>query len=323
MLFCIGVDILNRKHKRIWWTVGILVVFVALIGAGEAYFFNVAFVPGKKSVLNKYSTKNKKDPLKQNKLWYKKTAKKHWYMKSASDDYRLDANYIPKKNSHKTVLILHGFSNNKNTMAPYAAMFHQLGYNVLMPDARAQGQSQGKYVGYGWPEKYDVRKWIKKDLAKNGSNQKIVVFGVSMGGATTMMASGLKMPKQVKAYIEDCGYTSVKDEFLHEAKDLYNMPSAVASSAVTLLSGVSKAKLGFFLGDASSVKQLRKNKLPMFFIHGGQDEFVPTKMVYQNYHATRGAKELWVAKKAAHARSFETYPQEYKLKISQFLNRYM
>lgn len=314
---------MNRKHRRVWWIVGIIAVLVALVGAGEAYFFNVAFVPGKKSVLNKYSTKKKTDPLKPDKLWYKKADKEHWYMKSASSDYRLDANYIPKKDSNKTAVILHGFSNNKNTMAPYAAMFHQLGYNVLLPDARAQGQSQGKYVGYGWPEKYDIRKWIEKDLAKKGSHQKIVVFGVSMGGATTMMASGLKMPKQVKAYVEDCGYTSVKNEFLHEAKDLYNMPSAVASSAVTLLSGVSKAKLGFFLGDASAVNQLKKNKLPMLFIHGGKDNFVPTKMVYQNYHATRGKKELWIAKKATHARSFETYPREYKLKVSQFLNKYM
>lgn len=89
-------------------------------------------------------------------------------MKSASSNYRLDANYIPEKNSNKTAVLLHGFCNNKDIMAPYAAMFHQLGYNVLIPDARAHGQSQGKYIGYGWPEKYDVRKWVKKDLAKKG-----------------------------------------------------------------------------------------------------------------------------------------------------------
>ena len=208
-------------------------------------------------------------------------------------------------------------------MAPYAAMFHQLGYNVLIPDARAHGQSQGKYIGYGWPEKYDVRKWVNKDLSIEGRKQQIVIFGVSMGGATTMMTSGLKMPKQVKAYIEDCGYSDVKAEFMHEAKDLYGMPQAVATSAVTLLSGVSKANLGFYLGDASAVKQLKKNTKPMLFIHGGKDNFVPTKMVYQNYHATNGPKELWIAKSAAHARSFETYPHGYKMRINKFLNKYM
>ena len=80
-------------------------------------------------------------------------------------------------------------------------MFHQLGYNVLIPDARAHGQSQGKYIGYGWPEKYDVRKWVNKDLSIEGRKQQIVIFGVSMGGATTMINSFIKIPKQVKSYI--------------------------------------------------------------------------------------------------------------------------
>lgn len=187
---------MNRKHrKRFWVTIGIIVaVLVAFIGVGEAYFFNVAFVPGKKAVLNKYSSKNKKDPLAEKKRWYEDAKKQRWYIKSNTGDYRLDANYIPKKNSDKTVVLLHGFTNNKDTMGPYAAMFHQMGYNVLMPDARAHGQSQGKYIGYGWPEKYDVRKWVRKLIAEEGKKQKIVIFGVSMGGATTMMASGIKMP---------------------------------------------------------------------------------------------------------------------------------
>lgn len=314
----------GQKHKKVWLTIGIVVaVLVALIGAGEAYFFNVAFVPGEKAMLNKYSHNAKKDPLAQKKKWYAKVKKQRWYMKSATNNYRLDANYIPAKNSKKTVVILHGYGNNKNTMGSYAAMFHELGYNVLMPDARAHGQSQGKYIGYGWPERYDVRKWVKKDLAKEGSNQKIVIFGVSMGGATTMMTSGLKMPKQVKAYIDDCGYSDVKSEFYHEAKDIYHLPSPVATVAVNILSGVTKANLGFYLGEASSVNQLKKNHKPILFIHGAKDNFVPTKMVYANYKATQGPKELWITKKATHARSFETYPVQYEKKIKHFLNKYV
>lgn len=87
-------------------------------------------------------------------------------MTSASDNYKLDANYIPKANSNKTAVILHGYMNNKDTMAAYAYLFHKLGYNVLLPDARAHGDSEGKYIGYGWIEKSDVKKWINKVLAK-------------------------------------------------------------------------------------------------------------------------------------------------------------
>ncbi|MGK4072282.1 alpha/beta hydrolase [Lactobacillus crispatus] len=316
---------MNRKHrKRFWVTIEIIVaVLVAFIGVGEAYFFNVAFVPGKKAVLNKYSSKNKKDPLAEKKRWYEDAKKQRWYIKSNTGNYRLDANYIPKKNSDKTVVLLHGFTNNKDTMGPYAAMFHQMGYNVLMPDARAHGQSQGKYIGYGWPEKYDVRKWVRKLIAEEGKKQKIVIFGVSMGGATTMMASGIKMPSQVKAYIEDCGYTSVRDEFLHEAKDIYHLPGPVGPFFVNGLSVIAKANLGFYLGDASAVNSVEKNNKPMLFIHGGKDPFVPTKMVYANYKAAKGPKQLWIAKKAKHARSFETYPREYQRRVSEFLKKYV
>lgn len=312
------------KKKKIWITLAVIVgLLITAIGVGEAYFFNVAFVPGEKTVLNKYSSKKKEDPLAENKRWYASVKKQNWKMMSANNQYRLDANYIPAENSNKTAILLHGFMNNKDAMAAYAGMFHKMGYSVLMPDARAQGESQGKYIGYGWPEKYDVRKWTEKLLSKEGKDQKIVIFGVSMGGATTMMTSGLKMPKQVKAYIEDCGYTDVKSEFLHEAHDLYSLPGPVASGAVNILSGISKVKLGFYLNDASAIKQLEKNTRPMMFIHGSKDNFVPTQMVYKNYKASKGPKELWIAKGAAHARSYETYPQEYEKRVDRFLNKYV
>ena len=213
--------------------------------------------------------------------------------------------------------------NNKDTMGAYAAMFHKLGYNTLLPDARGHGQSQGNYIGYGWREKVDVKKWAKEVIQKNGSDSKIAIFGVSMGGATTMMASGLTMPRQVKAYIEDCGYTNVKDEVEHEAEDLYHLPTFPRFPLVEVLSGITRLRAGYFLGDGSSIRQVAKNKRPMFFIHGEKDTFVPTKMVYDNYQASKGKKELWIVPGAKHAKSFATEPAQYQKKVKVFLNRYL
>ncbi len=243
-------------------------------------------------------------------------------MKSSDNKYLLDANYIPSSNSKKTVVVLHGYMNNKDTMGPYAAMFHSLGYNVLMPDARAHGNSQGKYIGYGWVEKSDVKKWINR-LTKQNPKNKIVIFGVSMGGATAMMTSGEKLPHQVKAVVEDCGYSNVKNEIEHEAQDLYHMPTFPRFPLVEILSGINKTKVGYFLKDGSSVKQLKKNKLPILFIHGQKDTFVPTKMVYENYHAANSPKQLWVVKGAAHAKSLQTHPKQYKDHVQKFLQKYV
>ena len=312
------------KHKKIWFSLLILILLVCMLFVGAGfYFFNLACVPGHKSFINNSTYVKKSDPLYTQKMWYKKQKKQKWYMTSATDNYRLDANYIPDQRSNKTVIILHGYMNNKDKMGAYAALFHRLGYNVLMPDARAQGQSQGKYIGYGWPERCDVKKWTNKLLTKEGRNQKVVLFGVSMGAATAMMTSGLNLPKQVKAIIEDCGYTDVKDEIEHEAKVLYHMPAFPRFPLVEILSGINRIKVGYYLKDGSSVNQLRKNHRPMLFIHGGRDKFVPTRMVYTNYEATKGKKELWIAKKAPHAASYANYPQAYTKHVRNFLNKYV
>lgn len=310
----------SKKIKII--IISILAVCGIFIAAG-LYFYQVAVVPGHKSFISNDTKLVKSDPLYREKKWYQGVHKQKWVIKSADDNLKLDANYIPAANSKKTVIILHGFMNNKDTMGAYAAMFHKLGYNTLLPDARGHGQSQGNYIGYGWREKVDVKKWAKEVIQKNGSDSKIAIFGVSMGGATTMMASGLTMPRQVKAYIEDCGYTNVKDEVEHEAEDLYHLPTFPRFPLVEVLSGITRLRAGYFLGDGSSIRQVAKNKRPMFFIHGEKDTFVPTKMVYDNYQASKGKKELWIVPGAKHAKSFATKPAQYQKKVKAFLNRYL
>lgn len=314
----------KKRHwirKTIVWICGILLILWVAAGL---YFFKVGMVPGHKSFINNNHRIVKSDRLYYQKMWFKNAHKEKWTMQSASGHYKLVADYVPANyKTSKSVLIAHGFMNRKEDMGAYATMFHEMGYNVLVPDARAHGQSQGKYIGYGWPERYDERKWINRLIDRNGQNSQIVMFGVSMGGATTMMTSGIKLPHQVKAFIEDCGYTSLADELDHEARHMYHMPVYIAKPAEASLSIVNRVANGFFTSEASAVSSLHHNHRPMLFIHGGNDNFVPTEMVYTNYKATRGPKELWVVPHAGHAKSFQTAPQQYQHHIKQFLQKYV
>ncbi|MDO4902793.1 MAG: alpha/beta hydrolase [Limosilactobacillus sp.] len=315
----------KKKHRVLKWSLGglVTIIVIALFGAG-AYFFNVAMVPSHKSFIHNSDRISKSDPLYSQKMWFKHAHKDKWTMKSASGNYRLVADYIPA--DHKTtknVVILHGFMGRKEKMAEYGTMFHQLGYNVLMPDARAHGESQGKFIGYGWPERYDVRKWTKKLIAKNGQDSQVVIFGVSMGGATTMMTSGIQLPSQVKAFVEDCGYDSLNDELNYEAGNLYNIPTVIRAPLIGTLSLINRFENGFFTSQASATAMLKKNHRPMMFIHGTKDTFVPTRMVYKNYRATQGPKKLWLVKNAPHAASFDKNPTEYPKQIERFLNQYI
>ncbi len=292
------------------------VFLIGLIGA-SLYFYQYAFVPEKKSFLN-----SKEDPqvvLAQK--WLKQQPTQTWQETAANSDLKLKALYVPAKPaSNKTIVVAHGYMGKKEDMARYIQLFNRAGYNVLAPDDRGHGQSQGNYIGYGWPDRLDYTKWVKQVIAKNGQKSEIGLFGVSMGGATVMYMSGEKLPTQVKAIVEDCGYTSIEDELTYQAKQMFNLPKYPLIPSVALTASI---KAGYNVFDAKTEPQLKKNKLPIFFIHGAKDTFVPTSMVYQNYAATNAKKALWVVPGAKHAASLKTHPKAYQQKVTQWFARYL
>ena len=150
-----------------------------------------------------------------------------------------------------------------------------------------------------------------------GTND-FVVHGVSMGAATTMCVSGEKMPECVKniRFIEDCGYTSVWDEFSYELKEQFGLSDFPLMYATSLLC---KIKYGWSFGEAASIKQVKKCPYPMLFIHGDEDTFVPSWMVHPLYEAKQGEKELWITKGTEHAKSYGDYREEYVERIKNFI----
>ncbi len=303
-----------RKRRVLLGIIALL--FVVSVGA-SFYFFHVAQIREEKSFINN-NGRSKDNPLYAYEQSFDQLTKETLWM--TNQGLKQDAWYVPAETAtNKTVIVVHGFTNDKEDMKPYAWMFHELGYNVLMPDNMSHGDSEGRIIGYGWNDRLNVIKWAEL-LVEQNSDSEITLFGVSMGAATVMMASGEEsLPDQVVHIIEDCGYSSVWDELKYQAKEMYNLP---AFPILYEVSAISKIRAGFSYGQASSVNQLKNNTRPVLFIHGGDDTFVPISMVYKNYQATQGEKELYIVKGAGHAKSFETDPQAYIEKISTFLKKY-
>lgn len=285
------------------------------------YFFKVAFrrvnyVPETSKEKQKYA-----DEYWRYVHWFKDVSKEHWTFRAKDGDGQMSAYFIPAAdgNRDKAVIISHGYKGNGETMANYAKMFYQLGFNVLLPDDRAHGKSAGKYISFGWLDRLDYLEWLRRLIKRLGEQTRIVLFGVSMGGATVEMLSGEKLPDQVKCIIADCGYSSIKEELAYLLKKQYHLPEY---PIYPLVSTISRHRLGFYLGDVSSKEQLAKNKRPIFFIHGENDTYVPSYMALENYAATHAPKELWLVDKATHAESFWIDPQAYQDHIVQFLDKY-
>lgn len=305
------------------WRILIGVLLLVVIGLGFAgnYFYNYAVVPSEKDFLEGDTPGTDESSSKDsNEAWFKDPDNRDMYVLTSEDGLTLSAIYLPAETpAGKTAIIAHGYMGNAETMADYAKIYHDLGYNVLVPDARGHGESEGDYIGFGWPERKDYLQWINQIIDKNGPEETITLYGISMGAATVMMTSGEELPDNVTSIIEDCGYTSVNAELGYQLDQLFDLPAFPLMNVTSL---VTKMRAGYWFGEADAVKQLEKNTLPMFFIHGDADTFVPYEMLDTLYQATNGPKEKWVVAGAEHAKSYKMDPEAYKEKIAAFLAKY-
>ena len=197
--------------------IGIISVLLILTGVGYgvgSFFVHYALSPVSDSAKRNINEEDKIDTAKgtekvilQNQ---KKEQKKATEFKKTTsnanitnnDNLKLQANYkVQEKKTHKWAILIHGYKVNNNNMMSYGEKYYEMGYNVLLPNNRAHGNSEGNYIGMGWLDKDDIACWVNW-INKQDPNAKIILHGVSMGAATTMMASGENL-NNVVGYIED------------------------------------------------------------------------------------------------------------------------
>lgn len=235
---------------------------------------------------------------------------------------QLHAYYIAAPQpTKKTAVIVHGYTDNAIRMFMIGYLYNRdLRFNVLLPDLQHHGDSEGVAIQMGWKDRLDVMQWMHVANRLYGDSTQMVVHGISMGGATTMMVSGEPQPYFVKCFVEDCGYTSVWDEFAHELHTSFHLPSFPLMNTTSWLC---ERKYGWNFKEASSLNQVAKCSLPMFFIHGAKDTYVPTWMVYPLYEAKPAPKQLWIVPGATHAVSYKENKEEYTQKVREFVDRYI
>jgi fermentation-respiration switch protein FrsA (DUF1100 family) len=227
---------------------------------------------------------------------------------------RHHAYYALNGTSHTAAIVIHGWRDCAIDFFYIGRLYHQQqGCHILMPDLHAHGLSEGDAVGMGWHDRLDILQWIEIAHSQWGADT-IIVHGVSMGAATAMNVAGETMPSWLKSirFIEDCGYTSVWDEFGYQLRQEFGLPAFPLLYTTSLLC---KLKYGWSFGEASSLNKIQHSPHPMLFIHGDSDDFVPTFMVHQLYRVKPQPKRLWITKGAQHALSYTDYPEEYARQI--------
>ena len=304
-------------------TIGLIVALATGCAAGK-FMSKFALQPTPHGVDDIERTRHKADSLLPGSTAWYDGLKAQGILKDAwitnEEGLKLHACYAPAANpaeAQGTAIVVHGYGDNHFVFLYLVRMYRDtFNYNVLFPDLQYHGYSEGDEIQMGWKDRLDLLQWIEV-AHKEFNDDFMVLHGVSMGGATVMMVSGEPLPDYVKGIVEDCGYSSVVKQFNNNRKESFGfIPPDVLQSA----SLVTKKKYGWGFWEASSVKQLEKSTVPMLFIHGDADDFVPFDNLQLNYDAKRkGYKEMYVCHGAVHANSYQKDPEMYIHKVSNFL----
>jgi len=314
------------KRKLLLTLLGIMTVVIVTVVAGSFYMIDYALdnsgrrhVTGYDGIMNSYpETRPWIDSLRRGGILrdtfvVMPTGERHHAILARST-----------RAGGRTAVIVHGYQDRAAGMMHIAYIYNKvLGYNILLPDLHAHGQSDGDDVQMGWKDRLDVLHWIdvaERTFRSPTDTSRMIVHGISMGAATVMNVSGENTPAYVKCFVEDCGYSGVWDEFAHEMDKRFGLPQfplLYTSSALCRL------KYGWSFAQASPVRQVAKCTKPMLFIHGSNDDFVPTRMVYPCYEAKPQPKQLWIAGGSGHALAYRDHKKEYIDKVRTFAGQWM
>jgi len=201
-------------------------------------------------------------------------------------------------------------------------MYLDGGYSVLVPFLRGHEPSGGRRIDIGLKHRKDLFAWMEevRRRSKAGEPDFFVLDGLSMGASTVLTAAGdPDLPRDVAAVLADCGYTAPMDQgrwMVRGMKPLMRYPAFFFTRLFFFL------LMGYTKKDPTPRTQVARASVPVFFIHGSEDLFVPAAMARELYEAcTSPVKELWYVEGAKHAMSFAVAGDQYRVRKMAFIDR--
>lgn len=234
---------------------------------------------------------------------------------TASDGLLLTGHWFSSEEAKRTIVAMHGWRSSwYEDFGLIADFWLSQGCNVLFAEQRGQGSSGGAYMGFGLLERHDCAAWAS--WAAGRCELPVYLSGISMGASTVLMASALDLPDQVHGIMADCGFTSPHGIWEHVVKD--NLRLSYSGPRKKAIDALCRQKLSGESAHYSCEDALRESSIPVLFIHGSADRFVPVEMTYQNYQACSGEKRLLIIPGAGHGESYFTEPKRYEEAVLEF-----
>ena len=242
------------------------------------------------------------------------------YIKS-HDNLKLSARFYPNTNARGTIILFHGYrASSSREFCCTIKMYYEAGLNVLLVDQRSHGESEGRLITFGIKESVDAVSWVQYVCQRCGKQSPIFLGGLSMGATTVMTATGRNLPKNVCGIIADCGFTSAHEIISLVAKKRFHFSPTFLIRLFDIICRVF-GKFSIYEYDTTDI--LNSNKIPIFFIHGKADSFVPCYMSERNFKANLGEKQITLIDEARHGHSFLIAPERLTKEIQNFISAHI
>lgn len=197
------------------------------------------------------------------------------------------------------ILLIHGYRSSIKDFSCAFKLYYDLGFSILAITQRGTGESGGRYISFGALERFDCLDWARYIAARKPSLP-ILIGGISMGATTALLASALGLPENVRGIVADCGFTSAREEMKYVCEGAAKFLPDAAFDLVELAAQT----IGGFSYKIDTRIALRLNRLPVLFIHGEDDTYVPPRFTRENYAECRAYKRLVMVPGAEHGMSF-------------------
>ena len=240
---------------------------------------------------------------------------------TARDGVKLVGHFVGCTEPKRAIIAMHGWRSSwAKDFGMISDFLHENACAVLYAEQRGQNESGGSYMGFGLTERFDCLDWINWLNGSGYETFPLYLCGVSMGAATVLMASGFTLPENVHGIIADCGYTSPYAIWKHIAEN--NLHLRYDKWMRDTIDEMCRERINFSSDDFSCTKALESCRVPVLFIHGTDDNFVPIEMTYENYKYCDAPKRLLVVPGAGHGMSYAVDKARYEQTVLQFWQDY-
>lgn len=306
-----------KKYNKILIKMSVLAAVLGGVYAFSDYIYRISTKPHEHK-----DDDTDFDPLiTAGRVFVRKHPDRHDVYTTSVDNLSLHASFIPaKEKDHRYAIIIHGIWDNHESIGIYAKHYLNDGINCLLPDLRGFGKSEGDYIGYGLHDRLDIMEWISF-IIKKDPEAKIIIHGMSMGAATTLMTTGEYLPGNVKCAIADSSFTTLREQFAATYKSFKGsfVPTFIALFLARI---IIYQRAGYNIDDVNCLGAVGRSTTPTLFIHGDDDTFIDPHMCSRLYEAASCQKGYCIIPGARHIEGVIKDPDKYWNKIDQFLSRY-